>query len=332
MSRSVRIFFSWTIPGLLLPGMCPSQTPQPFRDPLPRLIRMETRIDSLRMHGERLQGEAELLAERIHLYRGKKDLNAREHGNLEKLLRRAQALSAAVSESERGIDAALGAYGTFLDSALGALETEMTRMLSGETDPASVDHVREILDRKAVLESRRKPLALSAESGRRIALSPTEPARSLRLKGDILLDREHLYREEIRLIDRRIRSLGIEANVRRKVRRMASELDLFSEGDELIARSGGLRESSQPSNELDYWDGRENLWGSGSRGSNASLNDPPLGDESAVRPESRTPEMIDAAVATLTQHRNRLESLADSLRARSRLFYDEADRRRETSP
>ncbi|HDQ46440.1 MAG TPA: hypothetical protein ENN17_13230, partial [bacterium] len=88
MSRSVRIFFSWTIPGLLLPGMCPSQTPQPFRDPLPRLIRMETRIDSLRMHGERLQGEAELLAERIHLYRGKKDLNAREHGNLEKLLRR----------------------------------------------------------------------------------------------------------------------------------------------------------------------------------------------------------------------------------------------------
>jgi hypothetical protein len=310
----------------------------PIYDPLPPLVRMETRIDSLRLHYGHLLGKADLLAERIKLYRQKKDLNAREHGNLEKLLRRGQTLSSEVLETENVLSAFLGTYQTRLDSSLAVIETEMARLLaerpatksSDPPDAKTYDQFQRLLAWKTALESRRKPVSLVSESGIHLTLAPDESSREIRMKGDMLLDREQLFRDEIRLIDDRIESLKIEANVRRKVRQMASEMDLFNEEDELLARNRGISTQGVPSatNEFDYWDKGETI-GSSDSPASSYLGDPPASGESDIRLESRSPEAIDAAISSLSEHKSRLKSLADSLKIRSRQFYDEADRREE---
>lgn len=305
----------------------------PLTDPLPPIQKMEAQLDSLRMRHNHLLGESDLLAERIKLYRQKKDLNAREHSNLEKLLRRAQTLSSEISAAERGANDVLAAYQFLLDDRIESIETEMTALLSaGSTDrkdTAAYNRFEQLLVWKTELESRKKPLILSSEKGTRLTLAPDDSPRDLQMKGDILLDREQLYRNEIQRVDNRIESLKIEANVRRKVRQMASDMDLFNEDDELIARRSPARGIESASNYIDYWDNTANIGANTERKSTTFPDDPPASGESVIRLDSRSPEAIDAAVASLNQHRFRLQALADSLKSRSQIFYQEADRRRE---
>ncbi len=326
--------FLWVI-GIFVCGAAILVAQTPMTDPLPQIQKMETQLDSLRMRHNHLLGESDLLAERINLYRQKKNLNAREHGNLEKLLRRAQTLSSDISATEHEANTVLTSYQTLLDDRLKSIETEMTALLSaGSADQENTmayNRFEQLLAWKTEIESRKNPLILSSGIGTQVTITQDDSPRDLQMKGDILLDREQLYRDEIKRVDDRIESLKIEANVRRKVRQMASDMDLFNEDDELIARGSQARSVELASNYMDYWN--DNATGREAINANKSsdvFNDPPTSGETEIRLDSRSPEAIDAAVATLSQHRIRLEALADSLKSRSQIFYQEAKHRRES--
>lgn len=315
---------------------------EPVSDPTPQIRLYEMQLDSMKIEHNKMLAEADLIAERMKLYQSSERLNAREHDNLSKLLRRSLVIEQEVTSLRIEVEGLLTEYDRWLSSELQAIQDELnTSSQRIGTDSKNRDgliRIQTLLSWKALLETRRKPLQLHTDSGLQLTLEKTASSRELRLRGDMLLDREELFRKEIGQIDERIESLRIEAKVRRKVLEMTEDMDLFDEEEELFGqKSRPVNLSAMAaSNAYDYWDEASHREGfldaEGSKtGSQDGLTDPAVNASAdpSLNLEFRTPEAIEAAVESLADFRDRLHVLADSLENRSRLFYNEADQRGE---
>lgn len=310
-------------------------------DPLPRIRLYELRLDSLKFEHNRYLSEASLIAERMKLYQSRESLNAREHANLGKLLRRSMELEQSVSGLRQDVDRLLSEYDNWQKSELKIIQEELNQFSQTEADiPESrknLARVQSLLDWKSELENRLKPLSLNTHSGLELTLDREASARELRLRGDMLLDREEIFRREIQQIDERIESLLVEAKVRRKVLEMTEDMDLFDEEEELFGEKSRPVTSGAMAadNAYNYWneaESREGFLDDGKSippGSEDSRADPAFTADPSLNLEFRTPEAIESAAHDLSSLRDRLQFLADSLETRSRQFYNEAEQKAE---
>ena len=90
---------------------------------------------------------------------------------------------------------------------------------------------------KEAWEARRVPRFADAVTTYPIEANPEDTPRQLRIKGDILADQEEALRGNIGEVEDRIHSLQQEMRIRRKVRELASEMELFNEWEEQLTHT-----------------------------------------------------------------------------------------------
>ena len=310
----------------------------------------ESVLDSLKNSEARYMNDAEVLASRIRLFRKDEDLNAREHRTLQKLLRDSQNLEARLGRVTAALDSLEQVRDRTIQDMLREIDAELADQLSvlnagGKGDSGSdvIPRFQELLQWKRELAARQEPVAPASRMGLKLEIRPEDTAQELRWKGDILLDREERFRNEVEMIDERIRSLRIESDVRRKVADMTRELDLFDEREELLNHVGIYASSSEANNSR-YWDGTQAdnsfLDAEGMTDSKTAIggeNTLPMAiSENPAEPGRerfpRSPENIEASIGRLAAHQKTLKAHADSLKTESRRFYDEAEKRRNLNP
>jgi|GEM_PF-970242 len=309
----------------------------------------EAVLDSLKNLEARYMNDAEVLASRIRLFRKDEDLNAREHRTLQKLLRDSQNLEARLGLVTARLDSLQEARVRAIEDMLHEIDAELADQLSvlnarGKEDSGGemIPRFQELLQWKSELTARQEPVAPASRMGLKLQIRPEDTAQELRWKGDILLDREERFRDEVKMIDERIRSLRIESDVRRKVADMTRELDLFDEREELLNHVGIYASSSETNNSR-YWDGTntdnflnpegmtDSKTATGGEGGPAmALSENPA--EPGRDRFPRSPENIEASIRRLAAHQKALKVYADSLKTESLRFYDEAEKRRNQNP
>lgn len=289
--------------------------------------------DSLKQEYTHLLNTSELLVQRIKLLRSKESLNAREHRNLQKLLKDAQQLTLDKNAILEQIDLLSIQLDSTLFNGLASIHQKLESITrepqSQSLDSSDVELIDQYLLWKAELESYEKLYKPSGSHSLSLKIQDQDSKSDLQLKGDVLLDREDQFREEMALIDQRVHSLKIEADVRRKVRDMSSELEIFNEDEELLTRTVPVYSEDYPYNNMTYWDGLESR--------NKTFGQ---GEESYSLSESiesndkfqylRTPEMIEGAIKKLLNHKNRLNVIADSLHQTAEFFYQKAAERKDS--
>ncbi len=289
--------------------------------------------DSLKTEYGDLLNQSEILAQRIRLYRSKPSLNTREHRHLQHLLKEAQQISIQKKSIHYVLDTLSVKLMQIVKEGLKAIHAELANLTaaneSRSIDSTAVRKIDQLLMWKAGLESYQTlytPIDVNRLS---LHIQDEDHAADLQIKGDMLLDREDRFRAEVALIDQRIRSLKIEADVRRKVRDMSSELEFFNEDEELLTRTVPVYSEDYPYNNIGYWDGstefREKI--TAPEDASYSLSEPIESNEKFEFEYLRTPEMIEQAIDKLMRYKFRLNAIADSLNQTAEQFYQEAKER-----
>ncbi len=303
------------------------------------IIRQKIAIkDSLQILSAQEINDAEVLAQRIKLYRSKEELNTREHRRLTSLLREAQIRQLAMQQLENQQDSISSQINILIDQGLDWIHNKLNETTNSKNKTSlstrQMTNIESWLLMKSELESYQSLYKPVADGQISVKINAEDSPEILEVKGDILLDREDRFQEEMEMIDKRIASLQVEADVRRKVRDMSNELSLFNEDEELLTRTVPVYSSEYPYNNMNYWDeSRINQ----PIDSDVLLTDAAPGIYSPISETSqndanlqylRTPEMIDNAIERLRSHKNRLEIMSDSLKIKADEFYHEAGKRK----
>ncbi len=291
--------------------------------------------DSLKTVFGDLLNQSELLAQRIRLYRSKEALNTREHRHLQQLLKEAQEITMQKKSVNNNIDTLSVQLTHMLSKGLQTIHAALAKLTTshhtGSIDSSTVRTIDRLLLIKAEFESYQK--LYSPIDVHRLALhiQDEDNASDLQIKGDMLLDREDRFRAEMALIDQRIQSLKVEAEVRRKVRDMSSELAFFNEDEELLMRTVPVYSEDYPYNNIGYWDGSTEYREKLTAPDEAAYSLSELVESDEKFEYLRTPEMIEQAIDKLSRHKLRLNAIADSLHQTAEQFYFEAKQREGTA-
>jgi len=287
-------------------------------------------VDSLAVSRQDLLRQADELALLIVTLRRRDELSQSEHTELARMLRDSQGLQEQLAAVDAAIQVRTTSYDTQLDELLRALQLAIDRTLTEvETAESSradglTDQLRTLIARKEAWEARQRPRFQDQTISYPIAADPADSPRQLRVKADILSDQADAIGQEVATVEERIRALGKEKRVREKVQELASELALFDEREELMAR-----ESIQ----------EEARYGNG--GETAPTDNPtavfaptPSDGVSAAysleiaeamnNPTPRSPTTIQAWIDRLNSHRDWMRSRADSLQERAAWFHQQA--------
>jgi hypothetical protein len=292
---------------------------------------VEQKADSLLAAREVIILRADDLATRITELRRQDELSQAEHRALEAHLRDSQALQEQLHLIDTQVQAQEARRQVLVDDLIRAIQHQIDLTLqaieSADTgrDQELTGHLQILIGKKEVWEARRMPRYRTVVTAYPIDAQPTDSPRQLRMKGDILSDREEAVRQEIQAVDERIHSLREEMRIRQKVRELASELELFDEREELLGRSS-VTEAAAP------FDDGEQLDYPSDSAVRASLTADPVGtsllpgiSQAMNDPTPRSPEVIQEWIDRLAQHRDWMRSRADSLKERSAWFYRQAE-------
>lgn len=296
---------------------------------------VDSTLDSLRIEHSRLMGEAAIVANRIELYSSKSQLNSREHRNLERQLQISQQIESEVQRVERSaiqlIQLRKGSVQVLVESLQAEIDSFLAAM---ESDPSidrqrTLTRISQLFAEKQNWESQLRQDVQNIGTGPDITANPFDSAERLRMKRDLLLDREELIRREIELVEERIRSLREERDIRIKVAELTEDLDLFNEREELFARQVG---NIQSNNNLAYWDAAVNEEASFRGGTSTDTRRPDYLSESLSRNanpdvDGRSPTMIQDTIDRLNVFQLRLTTMADSLNQRALWFQNEASKK-----
>lgn len=289
--------------------------------------------DSLKQIYASVLNESEILAQRIKLYRSKETLSTREHRHVQKLLKEAQQLTLHKNDISKQMHVLANQLDLVLFDGLEEIHKKLESLTSKNHNEsfiaADVKTINQYLSWKAELESYQRLYKPSPQNELSLYIQKDDSQSDLQLKGDIILDREDQFRAEIVLIDQRIQSLKIEADVRRKVRDVSAELELFNEDEELLTRTVPVYSEDYPYNNMSYWDYTESRIKLNGSGETYSLSETIESNDAFQY--LRTPEMIEQAIEKLIIHKSRLHTIADSLHQTAEIFYQKASEREDAA-
>jgi hypothetical protein len=291
--------------------------------------------DSLQIHHSDILQKADLLAQRIEWQRTGLPVSASEHRKLEKQLKELQELENRLQKIESEIKAAEESRQEAVHKAIEFVRAEIDRLIDQsqkepETAEKNVPSIRDLLAQKQELEGRLAVPKSSASGSLPVDAKPWDSSETLRLKGNVLADREEQVRQETGFIGERIRSLRDEAAIRAKVSELTRDLDVFNEREELLGRHTGvvgITSSTGVDDRGGTFNGGvpENLDVDGtSAGHTAALDglDPVRANDG-----SQSPSTLADWIRLLENRKERLESRADSLHQQAQWFYKESERR-----
>jgi hypothetical protein len=205
-------------------------------------LSLEKSLDSLQTGKSRLQKEGASVAARLNVLRARELLSPGEHRQAERLLQQSQSLGVQMEKTDREIADSKRRYDSSIEETVAACRSKLIE-LGAEVEtadavqkPRLLATLRILLEKKTAWESRMAaPNAILAQNPS-LELQPWNSRTEIRLKGDILQDEARSVRSEIVNVEKRLRSLREEKEVRKNVAEMSKELALFNEGDELLGR------------------------------------------------------------------------------------------------
>lgn len=277
-------------------------------------------LDSLEVALQSLDDSARLLSSDIAFLSSKDLLSNGERRQLTQLRRRAQlltiknqSLSRTHSRQTQQLQSAVNAVIHFTQQ----ITDSLTRALPPDREALSLWQQERKQYQSMLPDENTHPGPWAV-----LFAHPQDTPRSLKLKGDWLLDREAALRREAEQVVHRLNDLNREARIRSRVADMDRELSLFSQNEELFARSTRQAEESnaQPASEADFNGTRENVENDG-----AALLDRPAMELTGPMPSS--PQTLQAWIHRLTAYQSRLIQVADSLRTRADHFYTQSQNR-----
>jgi len=299
---------------------------------------METQLDSLFVSRMKLLNQAEIIAYRIELYRTKKALNAKEHGNLEKQLQESQRLENQMREIGAQMEKLQENRRQTIEAVVTDYQSEIDRLIQIKENRAPLDKqelfekIRSCLEKKQTWETQLASFIPPIQPNPSVESQPWDTPQDLRMKGDLLLDREDALRREIRLVDDRIHALKEEKKMRTKLAELTNDLDLFDEREELLG--GSTKNLRNEENYTTYWNMPDGSIASGSKGNLNEIRNPDITEQSLSRNSfidisgtmPRSPKRIEESIEQLEKFRNRMIARADSLNKRAQWFYTEAQK------
>ena len=291
---------------------------------------LEKSLDSLQTERSRLLKEGASVAAQLAVLRAKELLSPGEHRQTEKLLQQSQSLGARMEKLNLEIDGTKRRFESSIEQTVEACRTELSGLGSGietaDTARKSVllARMRFLLDRKTAWESRLSSPNSTVAQTPNLELQPWNSPAEIRLKGDILQDEARSVRSEIANLEKRIRSLREEKEVRRNVAEISKELSLFNEDDELLGRPLAAASPGDAKN-AGYFN---NDWEARNTGEAAGP-----GAEEIFLPSQR-PDHVSARgsnasglndqILVLEEYRRLLAARADSLEQKASWFYRKA--------
>ena len=289
-----------------------------------KVLGLERKLDSLRVSRARLVDQADVLAHKIELLRARGLLSPHEHRKLERKLQESQLLEGRVRTVEVEIAEADSVWYEAVTALVEAYRSgiqDIVRVMEETEDAQEKERLvlrfRGLLEEKQEWEERLPPDAFSSQPVFEVGIEPWDGPREIRMKGDILLDQEETLRQEILLVENRIRSLQEEERVRRKVKELTDEMEIFDEGEELVGREAESVEQKRtfrgtfvPMAESDV-----DVKGQSLR------RDMRL---EMTRPTSQTLLTIPELIEALEMYREQLMVRADSLKEKAAWFYEKA--------
>jgi DNA repair exonuclease SbcCD ATPase subunit len=295
---------------------------------------LEQTLDSLQIVRSDLLQKADLLTQRVEWQRTGLPMSASEHRKLEKQLKELKELENRLQKIESEIKIVEETRQDAVRKAIETVRTEIDRLIEqtekeSGTAEKNVPSIRALLAQKQEFENRLAAPALSASTSLPVEAKPWDSFETLRLKGDVLADREEQIRQESGFIEERIRSLKDEAALRAKVSELARDLDVFNEREELLGRHTDVVGQTVPTegDDRDTYNGEIAGLGDNDGTSAGHMTAPDNLGMIRENDGSRSPSTLADWISLLESRKDRLESKADSLHRQSQRFYKESVRK-----
>jgi hypothetical protein len=245
MKRNTR--WIWAAIILWITGCLWAQTPDiagQKRD----ILRLEARLDTLRILRSGWENEGKMLAQRIALANRAEDRSITEHRELEKLMQQSQKLD----QNIRGAEQAIAKIATTRDNAISKLvkdlQTAMDQLMASAENASGTANrdqlliqLNQVMAEKNRWEARISRQTHSPDPTFYVDINPWDNPDDIRMKRDVLLDQEEAVRHEIKGLDKQIKSMRDEENMRRKMADLSGELNLFNESEEIMDRNIAYR-------------------------------------------------------------------------------------------
>jgi hypothetical protein len=293
-------------------------------------------LDSLESRRVLLTAESEAVAVQMDGLEGRGSLSRGEHRRMERLLQESQSLTVRMDSVQKAVSEIRNRYDAGVALLLDAIRIELNEV-SRRADLAGTQEKQELLSRLRVLlakknewESSRPDPSAAPPRSEAVAVSPWNSGQEIRLKGDRLMDEAEALRAEIRAVEKRLRSLREEREVRKNVSELSHELALFDEREELVGRR--MEKAGEAANtgiEALNTDGRKWEGIGGDNAAYGATRTPSVPAGVVSDPPSTIPTSfdLDGQISRLEKNRSRLSAAADSLEARAAWFYKKAQGR-----
>ena len=301
------------------------------------LNHIEANIDSLTLIRDRLLNESSILAKQIQQQKMGEQRSYSEHKKLERQLQEAQLLNRHISQYEQDINRmhqqmqdSLRALDQAFDNRLEKLMRSAQNKPDEKSREAVLQEFETTLAQKSRWSQRIENPAIIQPASLQLDVTPWDNTSSLLLKKDALLDQEEFIRQEISVVDQKIKSLKNEENMRRKMAEMTGDLSLFSENEETMDRLV-LSGHTEARNEVPPYNGMEALDSNTKFFYDKQNNDPAAWsyfDQQGFDAESSNKYLSTAdRIDILSRYRENLISRADSLKQRAQWFEEQAENR-----
>lgn len=304
----------------LIPLFSQDTTVQDMRN---EIILLEGRLDSLKILHEQIMSKADDLANQIEQLKMENKLNHSVHKNLERRLQQSQQLERKLKNVEVQINEILKLRKQKIEELVSIYQHNIDRLV--EKIDRGEEKNDSLLYRIDKLYIEKQSLAAKLSTRKRVVvdtkidteIKPWDTAQDIRLKRDLLLDREEALRKEVAVIDKWIKTLEEEHRVRRKVSELISEMDAFSEREELLGRDIKVRGSLTVTNKGE----RDNRTAAMDRYS-IPITELYLENGNFSLPETRphSIEEIENWINQLKKYKNSVIIKADSLKNRAKLL------------
>lgn len=304
-------------------------------------LSLEKSLDSLFTEKGRLAKEGETVAAQIDVLAAKELRSPGEHRQLEKLLQNSQSIAGRMESVNQAMQVLQDRYHVTLGRLVESIGSDL-RDISERIESASASekgslfvNLQDLLKKRTVWESRLSQATASSAVvlSPAVEIAPWNSREEIQLKGDWLMDEAQAVREEILRLEKRIRSLREERDVRKNVSELSKELALFDEHEELIGRrmepSGASAIGTQEGgkrNGFSDWEtgGSGGTFSPAPASPDASLPAGVAASRESAGRDNRLPAELDGQIARLEKTRKRLILHADSLEHRALQFYKKA--------
>lgn len=295
------------------------------------LQKLETRLSQLRIEKEKLEADADSLANKITLLKKKKALNILESRKLEGYLREAQQLASKIEALDKKMTQSKDSLNLEIELVVKLYHKKIEEILSQmkeikgkgftEKEKELGGQLLSLRREQAEMRSRVKKVTGLGSQTFPVIIRADDSPRQIREKADLVKDQEDEVRAKAKSIDKSIADLEQELKIRERAKELLDDLSLFDQRDEITLRATPVRPKETEEGWVDVAD-------ISTRNKNAQQQEFLTPHERTIFPENlrKLPvDDIDALIKELEIEKKRLSSKADSLAVVAEQFYKKAE-------